>query len=327
MTKNKNKTVRVFAWLGAILLSAFLVFMPFFVKIRNNNVTYADTTTDVLSYEFNSSNFFTPIAYYQESGNLMSDSYNDVMLDFYFKFNTSPNDTPSLLLYYCPSFYNGSYENYRVSGSSWSNHIWLPYVYGVLDTNPYEDWFFDVYCSFDSGVTANFYKFDVISQKWGNQSTDIMVTDFRFYDTSDKQLFIQFLSRHNADDTSNHWKYSHRTYFYNTFLTDNQSYQQGVSDGYSDGYSDGDSNGYNRGYNTGYDVGESNGYNDGLQAGADVSFLNLIGATVDVPVKAFSGLFDFDVNMGGTSFNLKGFMLALLSVALVIAFIRIIMAK
>lgn len=120
-----------------------------------------------------------------------------------------------------------------------------------------------------------------------------------------------------------------RTYWFvqGESLTDNSFYQQGFNDGKQQGIGEGDTIGYNRGFTDGYSSGESSGYLEGIEAGSDVSFLALIGATIDAPIKAFTGLFDFDISMGDSSFNIKGFLLAILTVAIVIAFVRLILAK
>lgn len=327
MTKNKNKVVRFFALLGVILFSAFLVFMPFFVNNRNNNVTYADSVSDYSS-QFTSS----PLMYYigcyysyvsNDTPNTSGRFADNKVLDFYFKLNF--DGSSYVFIPYSRFTSNTFFSNQQFTISDNSGHFFWVYN-GQIYTNNTLSGYFPIYIKVDSGFNNNIQYVIMDSHKWGDINNDIAEIRLYYYDSLGHRLFVAFYF--NANNDSSPYSIPNRTYYFNNNLTtDNSFYQQGLSDGYADGFGSGDSIGYDRGYNVGYDVGLTAGYNQGLQAGSDVSFLNLIGATIDAPVQAFSGLFDFDVNMGGTSFNLKGFMLALLSVALVIAFIRIIMAK
>lgn len=76
-------------------------------------------------------------------------------------------------------------------------------------------------------------------------------------------------------------------------------------------------------YNSGFESGKIAGYNDGYNAGKDVSgnytFLGLIGAVFDAPIEAFKGLFNFDI----LGVNMQGFVLAMLTLAVIIIVIRI----
>lgn len=75
-------------------------------------------------------------------------------------------------------------------------------------------------------------------------------------------------------------------------------------------------------YNDGYSAGKVAGYNDGYIAGKDVSdnytFLGLIGAVFDAPIEAFKGLFNFEIL--GT--NMQGFVLALLTLSVLLVIIK-----
>lgn len=111
-------------------------------------------------------------------------------------------------------------------------------------------------------------------------------------------------------------------------------YRVSVSDLSGDFYNSGYNNGYldaKEGfeeektgiYNSGYEQGKLAGYNDGYNAGKDVSdnytFLGLIGAVFDAPIEAFKGLFNFDI----LGVNMQGFVLAMLTLAVIILVIRI----
>ena len=64
----------------------------------------------------------------------------------------------------------------------------------------------------------------------------------------------------------------------------------------------------------GYDL----GYNEGSSTGGAYSFSNLLGAVFDAPIEAFRGLFNFEIL--GT--NMQGFVLALLTLSVIIVVIK-----
>lgn len=111
-------------------------------------------------------------------------------------------------------------------------------------------------------------------------------------------------------------------------------YRVSVTDSSGDFYNSGYNNGYldaKEGfdeekagiYNSGFEQGKVAGYNEGYNAGKDVSgnytFLGLIGAVFDAPIEAFKGLFNFEIL--GT--NMQGFVLALLTLSVIIVIIKI----
>lgn len=91
----------------------------------------------------------------------------------------------------------------------------------------------------------------------------------------------------------------------------NDGYNQGNSDGYTAGenyansvvtetsasYIAGKDNGYNLANNTVTDTSASyiKGKQDGISAGSEYTFYGLISSVVDVPVRAFTSLFDFNI--------------------------------
>ena len=81
-------------------------------------------------------------------------------------------------------------------------------------------------------------------------------------------------------------------------------------------------NAFNNGVSDGYNAGYKEGYETGKIAGAaganDYSFFSLISAVVDVPVQAFSSLFNFEL----LGFNLLNFFLGVITVALVIKLLK-----
>ena len=124
-------------------------------------------------------------------------------------------------------------------------------------------------------------------------------------------------------------------YQFTNFLSNCMSfgYRVSVNDTSGEFYNSGYNNGYldaKEGfeeektsiYNSGFESGKTAGYNDGYNAGKDVSgnytFLGLIGAVFDAPIEAFKGLFNFEIL--GT--NMQGFVLALLTLSVIIVVIK-----
>lgn len=78
-----------------------------------------------------------------------------------------------------------------------------------------------------------------------------------------------------------------------------------------------------QGYNKGYQDGKTAGYDVGFQAGVkdngDYTFMGLLGSVFDAPISAFRGLFNFEIL--GT--NMQGFVLALLTLSVIVVIIKI----
>ena len=92
-------------------------------------------------------------------------------------------------------------------------------------------------------------------------------------------------------------------------------YVDGYNEGYDFGYSSGEHYGYNRGYGVGFNAGQLDA-NSG-----NYTFIRLIGAVIDAPIEAFKGLLDFDL----LGVNMSSFVLAIMSLCVIIVIIRIIL--
>ena len=88
----------------------------------------------------------------------------------------------------------------------------------------------------------------------------------------------------------------------------NRLLSEETADAYNIGYSDGKLDGYQF------------GYDDGVADGNQYTFTSLITSVVDVPVKTFLGLFDFDL----LGVNMASFFLSLLTLAAILAVVKII---
>lgn len=104
-------------------------------------------------------------------------------------------------------------------------------------------------------------------------------------------------------------------------LSTGGEYNSGYSTGYNDGLSSGKNQGYQNGLKDGEEIGYNNGYNAGYEKGSadagNYTFLSLMTAVIDAPVKSFTGLLNFEI----LGFNVMGLITALLTVALILKII------
>ena len=108
-------------------------------------------------------------------------------------------------------------------------------------------------------------------------------------------------------------------------LGSEQGYEKGVivgsEEGYKDGYKDGHYEGYNSGTRDGYANGREDGYYQGRSDEQEQSgFFGMISAVVDVPVRAFKSLFNFEIL--GT--DMTSFALSIVSLSLIVAVIKMV---
>lgn len=103
-----------------------------------------------------------------------------------------------------------------------------------------------------------------------------------------------------------------------------QGYNEGYTSGYANGEEAGNSAGYNTGYAAGTTAGDSAGYSRGYSAGVNAantySFTGLISAVIDAPIKAFTGMLNFDV----FGYNMKNFYLSLITLSVIIFIIKML---
>lgn len=100
-----------------------------------------------------------------------------------------------------------------------------------------------------------------------------------------------------------------------------------ISDAYDRGLIQGRTNGYDSGYSSGYSV----GYNTGSDDAGNYTFASLLGAVFDAPITAIVGKYDSDsgtrigglLNFNVLGVNISGFVLALLSIGVVLFILRI----
>lgn len=95
--------------------------------------------------------------------------------------------------------------------------------------------------------------------------------------------------------------------------------------GYGQGYQDGEQNGYKDGVETAQENSYNQGYNAGVIAGVantnKYTFLGLISAVVDAPIKALTSFFNFDL----LGFNMAGLIQALFTLFVILTILRLIL--
>lgn len=87
---------------------------------------------------------------------------------------------------------------------------------------------------------------------------------------------------------------------------------------YQLGFNDGKSTGFNTGFQSGYTQGKAAGFDEGVASANDYSFLSLIGSVVDAPIKAFTGLFNFDL----LGVNILSLLTSLFTISIILVIVR-----
>lgn len=148
-----------------------------------------------------------------------------------------------------------------------------------------------------------------------------------YYDSDGNSLSFMHFFYKNTDIHSDYYYKNYictsRRYYINApNFNDNEYYQQGFDVGKSEGLSEGFSAGQNIGYSDGYKTGKNDGYWLGIEEGASdkYSFTSLIASVVDVPVRAFTSLFNFEI----LGVNLSGFLTGLFTFSVVIFILKLI---
>ena len=220
---------------------------------------------------------------------------------------------------YIPYYFNGRYYYSRVgfysTGLSNLNFVAVSFsgskIY-ITETNTYQIFNTIQYRnSLNQTLSINF---------WYYSSGDNVV---QFYSDTTLSLF-DYLDNSSSGETYSDFLFvfNERIYYLNTDYLNSDNYNQG----YSSGYSAGQQAGYNAGLNDGannvsgvqYNAGYSAGYSVGVAESNHYSFLGLISAVIDAPIKAFTGLFNFDL----LGVNILNFITALFTLAVIITIVK-----
>lgn len=218
-----------------------------------------------------------------------SSTFNGLSSNYYLLFESTMSVYVYTDKYYEQNIYPCTYS--YVSFSKLVNDVSIN-TFGNFDTSFYE------YYKRTGVEGSNYYKEDM----W----------KFRG-DNSDSNISFSFPSLFNLGTT---------TTIYDVYDNSNANYNDGYNDGYANGNNVGYNNGYNEGrttgYNNGYAQGDAVGYSRGVAESNNYSFIGLIGAVIDAPIRAFTGLLNFEI----LGVNLSGFLLGLFSIALVLFIYR-----
>lgn len=97
-------------------------------------------------------------------------------------------------------------------------------------------------------------------------------------------------------------------------ISSGAAYDQGYSDGYSDGYKKANTT------ITNTSASYVAGYNNGIAKAGNYTFSSLLGAVIDVPLNAFTSMFNFEI----LGVNMTSFLTSLLVIALVLMVLKIV---
>lgn len=188
-------------------------------------------------------------------------------------------------------------------------------------------------CTINGSISGgDFVVSSVGSHVWYINS-NIEDTPYYKYDLSTQENYLQLVnSEVNAPviaqmrDNSTWVNWLALVDVFNIDLVDNNiTWQSGFDVGYESGLDDGLTVGGQQGYNNGFYQGRIEGYNKGFIAGQkdtasnSYTFLGLLGAVVDAPIQALTGLLDFEI----FGVNMSSFFISLIALAVIIIIIRV----
>lgn len=333
MKKNK-KNLSIFKRIGLIAIALFTALGSFFVPVlssKTNLTSYAADDSSSIAYQFDASDilFFETLIYKYDSNTEYSLGR---FISFDFSFITSLEgysiDFASSLFYYDGTSVGNIIPYYPFDpllndSTRWFTRSNFDDGYSInlvrLDT---DEEYMPLFIKTDPGFVANCKCVNISVAPLGtylgnnyhptNTNFSSSVINIKYIDFNNNSLLIQILS----PDTFASF-YDNRTYYFNDNFTDNDIYNQGVLDGIAQNQQ----NIYDSGFNAGVDVGFNQGVQQGILQANDYSFVSLFGAVIDTPIKAFSGLFNFEI----LGINLLDFFLGLLTFGVIIFVIKLIL--
>lgn len=163
---------------------------------------------------------------------------------------------------------------------------------------------------YNSSYSGDYYINNTIlgmgSESNGMLLSDVLTSgDVHFYNFPVDLYGIMLVSYHNANEFAHAYSLTAR------FLGDEKS-QEAYDNGFTAGVNSINKNDiFNQGY--------TKGFSEGSAEGSNYTFMSLLGAVIDAPISAFTGMFDFTL----LGVNLRSFILAMLTLAIVIVLIRI----
>lgn len=309
MEKIKNnqllKSVLLIAITLTILVSAFAMLL----NTKNKNKVLADSVDT--NYTFSSNGFITPC--------ILTDGVNyNIQADVCFSVNLSKN----VFQITCKDLTHNitaGYQPITPTIGGYDTFVFFPVEfrsqYAMISYYMLNTQFNGNVVRFEYHISEISSISDEYTAQYGNKFIQI-----KYFDNNNELFGFYVLVPNGVDLPVD---ISPKKYYFVGEFADNEYYQNGYSVGYNTGVDDG----YNDGYANGLSVGNSQGYNTGYNAGLadanDYTFLGLIGAVIDAPIKAFYGLFNFEIL--GT--NIASFITAILTLAITIFVIRFALGK
>lgn len=224
------------------------------------------------------------------------------------------------------------YNGVQVGNKSWSLSSSADTHIASMSISSYQDWYTALYLGNTVGANTYYFVFNIgDNDNWSillydrtqsaivsifNVVPNVIINGYNAFAFDTNGTYEIYLTRINqasykGEDIDLHFE----DYMHIPFTTSNIYIIEGSDGAFSNGYNEGFSKGESSGYTTGY----SEGYNVGAYDSGHYTFNSLLGAVFDAPITAMKGLLDFDIL--GT--NLYGFMLALISIGLVLFILRV----
>lgn len=322
MKKTLNK--RIFAIITLIFV-AICSIMPF--TLRNNRV-YADEVSNNIS--FTSSNIFIPFDtslshtpfLFNFSYSYISSSSTHKNVDF--TFNVSYLDFEDELS--SVTFDTITVKRYTSDTSFSTTEFNNTNSISILFSSSAIRWEVDFFGYFlNTNSSVSIVGFDLVIDS-------SFITDFLPYSLNiygDSSTAFNYL-KYSSSDTlysllfrfpSDYLFFDSRTYYFGSGADFDNGYRDGYNQGKNDGYILGSDDGYRNGYSNGYQEGKNEGFNLGIENANEYSFLGLLGAVVDAPIQALTGLLNFEI-LGFNMFNLfKG----LITLSIILFVVRLIL--
>lgn len=330
--KSKKKRIGLILCSLFICLCSILCIVPFNQEQKHVSADTIESST----FTFTGSPLFIPFSDSTSASNPTS-SATIYTSDFYVSYTSNSSGVIQSLTYFISSprlFGSGSkyfsftiddFTNFLYDNSTNNYYLnsYTPYVYSSSTTYyiSTQTVFVDVNYPVNN---QTFYiseprGFTYLSRLLG----DSMVTQITYFDAHGRLL--SFRVRFARSSNYEQYVLPSRTYYFdNNFnFTDNEYYNQGFNagqqDGYNIGYNAGESAGYKDGYSVGQTTGYNNGYSDGMEDSNQYTFLNLLSATIDAPVKYFQSLFNFEL----LGVNLQGFLTGLFTLCVIVTIVKL----
>lgn len=331
--KKKNRIILSICCAFIALVSVFS-FIPF----KSNKQVKADTVD--FNYQFKGSDLYYLDCYIVDNGNA-SPVVNTVC--FSISFSNSLNNLINVDIDFSAVAHSTDYL-----GVSYTDCI-----VGYFDYDSGNTSFSDIVLSSSNGhflkaipdfqiELGNYgYYYTILCQVKGNfncnvQYVNLYLTDYTqsvfprftyFNDLNSKLVNIEYFDNNGnsilfQSFVPNGYRFDTRTYYFSNALDNLDGYTEGFKNGQNVGFSEGQSKGYSDGYGVGYIDGENDGYwvgyEEALVGTNKYSFNGLLTAVIDVPVKTFTSLFNFEI----LGVNLSGFFLGLLTISIIITIVR-----